>query len=31
MPWPGMSQRLAPEFERIPDARSVYQTIRQAQ
>jgi hypothetical protein len=31
MPWPGMDRRLAPEFERIPDARSVYQTLRQAQ
>lgn len=31
MPWPGMDRRLAPEFERIPDARVVYQIIRQAQ
>jgi hypothetical protein len=31
MPWPGVGQRLAPEFERIPNAKVVYQTIRQAQ
>lgn len=30
MPWPGMGDRLAPEFERIADARSVYQIVRQA-
>jgi hypothetical protein len=29
--WPGSSQQLIPTFEQIPDARSVYETIRSAQ
>jgi len=29
--WPGMDQRLSPAFERIPDAKHVYDLIRQAQ
>jgi hypothetical protein len=29
--WPGMDQRLPPAFERIPDAKQVYDLIRQAQ
>ncbi len=29
--WPGMDQRLAPAFERIPEAKHVYELIRKAQ
>lgn len=29
--WPGVSQRLQPAFERIPDARQVHDLIRNAQ
>ena len=29
--WPGMSGRLAPAFDMIPDARSVYNQVRSAQ
>jgi hypothetical protein len=29
--WPGLSRRLTPSFELIPNVRSVYDTIREAQ
>jgi hypothetical protein len=31
MPWPGMSQNQVPTFERIENAKSVYEMIRKAQ
>jgi hypothetical protein len=29
--WPGMEQRLTPAFERIPEAKQVYELVRKAQ
>ncbi len=31
MPWPGLGPQSVPQFELIPEARSVYETIRSAQ